>query len=169
MHAVNLGKTYMLTEQYIPALTAAEEWEAFDLNIAFFVTPKAMISYLYEDYSVRQGLEKMRKHGFTAVPVISRSGRYIGTVTEGDFLWCMVDSGADMRKLEKLPVSGLIRAEYNPPVRITANIVQLVESSQNQNFVPVIDDNDNLVGIVKRSDIINYFKERHVTANGGAD
>lgn len=137
-------------------------WEVFDLNIAFFVTPKTMISYLYDDYTVRQGLEKLRIHGFSAVPVISRSGKYVGTVTEGDFLWLMLDSGADMKGLEKKPLSSIIRPEHNPPVRITASMTELIDHSKNQNFVPVIDDNDNLVGIVKRSDLINYYTNHYI-------
>ncbi len=129
------------------------------MNIAFFLTPKSMISYLYDDYTVRQGLEKMRKHGFTAVPVISRSGRYVGTVTEGDFLWCLVDHGGGMREMEKQPLSRIIRVGHNPPVRITAKMDELVEHSQNQNFVPVIDDAENLVGIVRRRDVISYYNK----------
>ena len=132
------------------------------MNIAFFLTPKAMISYLYDDCTVRQGLEKLRTHGFSAVPVITRSGRYVGTVTEGDFLWTMVDENATMRELERIPLSSIIRKGHNPPVRITTTVSELMTRSRNQNFVPVIDDDDNLIGIVKRSDVISYYADRNV-------
>ena len=57
------------------------------MNILFFLTPKSEVAYIYEDDSLRQALEKMEYHKYSAVPVISRSGKYIGTVTEGDMLW----------------------------------------------------------------------------------
>ena len=37
-----------------------------------------------------KGLEKMHAHGYTAIPVITRDGKYIGTVSEGDFLWYII-------------------------------------------------------------------------------
>ena len=53
------------------------------MNIAYFLLPKARVAYLYDDCTFRQGLEKMRHHGYTAIPVISRSGqiRYCWTLT----------------------------------------------------------------------------------------
>ena len=48
------------------------------------------MSYLYEDFSMRQGLEKLERSGYTAIPVINREGENTsGTITEGDFLWAL--------------------------------------------------------------------------------
>lgn len=57
------------------------------MNILFFLTPKSDVAFLYDDETLRQALEKMEYHKYSAVPVISRSGKYIGTITEGDMLW----------------------------------------------------------------------------------
>ena len=57
------------------------------MNILFFLTPKCEVAYIYEDETLRQALEKMEYHKYSAVPIISRTGRYIGTITEGDMLW----------------------------------------------------------------------------------
>ena len=54
------------------------------MNIAYFLLPKARVAHVYDDNTFRQGLEKMRHHGYTAIPVISRTGQYVGTVSEGD-------------------------------------------------------------------------------------
>ena len=68
------------------------------MNIAYFLLPRKRVAYLYDDYTFRQGLEKMRHHGYTAIPVISRDGKYVGTVSEGDFLWRLVaDEGEGQR------------------------------------------------------------------------
>ena len=58
-------------------------------NILFFLTPKAMCAYLYDDYTIRQALEKMEGAGYAALPILNRRGEYRGTLTEGDLLWAM--------------------------------------------------------------------------------
>ena len=58
-------------------------------NILFFLTPKAMCAYLYDDYTIRQALEKMESAGYAAIPILNHRGEYRGTLTEGDLLWAM--------------------------------------------------------------------------------
>ena len=70
-------------------------------NILFFLTPKAMCSYLYDDYTMRQALEKMEATGFAALPILNRRGEYRGTLTEGDLLWGIKNMCyMDMRQAE---------------------------------------------------------------------
>lgn len=127
------------------------------MNIAYFLLPKSRIAYLYDDFTFRQGLEKMRNRGYTAIPVITRDGRYAGTVSEGDFLWRLLDTGdPSMKTAEALRVRDVIGNKY-PPVRITVTMDALLESAMNQNFIPVIDDLDKFIGIVTRKDIIGYL------------
>lgn len=136
------------------------------MNIAYFLLPKNRVAYLYDDYTFRQGLEKMRYHGYTAIPVISRSGKYVGTISEGDFLWQILSNDAEsrqirsMKDLEQLHIRDLLRGNNYPPVRITVSMEELLSSAMNQNFIPVVDDLGNFTGIVTRKDIIRYFAEQ---------
>lgn len=153
------------------------------MNLAYFLLPKGRVAYLYDDFTFRQGLEKMRSRGYAAIPVITRRGQYAGTVSEGDFLWRLVSADAkdsrrdrealrlaSVRNLEKLMVRDLLRVENFPPVRITATMEELMMFAMNQNFVPVVDDMDYFVGIVTRRDIIRYFAmEQGVMEQGGMD
>ena len=140
------------------------------MNIAYFLLPKSRVAYLYDDYTFRQGLEKMRHHGYTAIPVITRDGRYAGTVSEGDFLWQLLNEVPEERKvcsmkdLEQLKIRDILQKDTYPPVRITVTMDELLESAMNQNFIPVVDDAGSFIGIVTRKDIIRYFAEedRHV-------
>ena len=133
------------------------------MNIAYFLIPKSSVAYLYDDFTFRQGLEKMRHHGYTAIPVITRDGQYVGTVSEGDFLWQLLSEEQSsqhpwsMRDLERLRVRDLLRKDSYPPVRITVSMEELLHSAMNQNFIPVVDDFDCFIGIVTRKDIIRYF------------
>lgn len=96
------------------------------MNIAYFLLPKGRVAYLYDEQHLPAGLEKMRHHGYTAIPVISRDGQYVGTVSEGDFLWRLLEGeGArkcTMKDLEQLQVRDILRADQYPSVRITVTM-----------------------------------------------
>ena len=76
-----------------------EEIKRQRCDIAYFLLPKSNVAYLYDDYTFRQGLEKMRYHGYTAIPVITRNGTYVGTVSEGDFLWQLLSDETKQQRL----------------------------------------------------------------------
>ena len=136
------------------------------MNIASFLIPRSMVTYLYDDFSLRQGLEKMRYHQRTAVPVVTRENKYIGTLSEGDFLWYLTDymknaeknhKVVDFRDFESIALSELLQKDRNPPVRINTGYEELLECAVNQNFIPVIDDRDSFIGIVTRKAIISQL------------
>ena len=127
------------------------------MNILKLLKPKAVIDYVQEDYTVRQAIEKMRHHGFTAVPVVGKDGEYVKTLAEGDIRWFMLDNEIeDIKELAKFSVSNIPKRVKSEPVCIYSTIEDLILLSMNQNFVPVIDDRDKFIGIVTRSDILNY-------------
>jgi CBS domain-containing protein len=125
-------------------------------NILQLLKPKATISYIYEDCTLRQAVEKMKHHGYTAVPVINKNGGYVKTISEGDFLWFMLSHGiSDVTEMENYSVRDIPRRVVCEPVYVYSTIEDLLLLSMNQNFVPVIDDRDVFIGIVTRSDIIH--------------
>ena len=133
------------------------------MNIIFLLKPKNTVAYVYDVNTLRQGLEKMRVHGYTAVPVIEKDGTYVGTVSEGDFLWHMLDHGNNgMKAQEEFYVKDLLRLGWNPAVKVTATMDELLLRVMEQNFVPVVDDRNMFIGIITRKDVIQYFckKER---------
>ena len=132
----------------------------FDMNVAFFLVPKSRVAYLREGSSFRQGLEKLRRHGYTAIPVISRAGKYLGSISEGDFLWNIMSMGSmDARDLESARIDDII-SNRTPPVRVTATLEDLQECLLDQNFVPVVDDRDMFMGIVTRRTVLAYLMDK---------
>ena len=100
----------------------------------------------------------MRVHRYTAIPVISEDGKYVGTVSEGDFLYYIIDfRNSAIKEKEKHRVSDILRRDFNPAVRIDVSMEELLNRAVNQNFVPVTDDRGTFIGIVTRQDIIKYF------------
>lgn len=128
------------------------------MNILFFLTPKSDVAYIYDNYSLRQVLEKMEYHKYFCIPVIGVDGKYVGTITEGDLLWGLKERGAfDLKKAEEVPIRSFERRMDYAPVRIDSDMEDLLDKALRQNFVPVIDDQKNFIGIVTRRDIMMYM------------
>ena len=129
------------------------------MNAAFFLIPKSQVATLEDDDTFRQGLEKMRYHGYTAIPVLTKHGKYVGTLSEGDLLWNLVDiGGASMEECEDLHIADILKPDRNPPVKITAKADELLEGLMTHNFLPVTDDNGAFIGIVTRNRMLDYYK-----------
>ena len=130
-------------------------------NILFFLTPKAMCAFIYDDFSVRQALEKMEAAGYAALPILNKRGEYRGTLTEGDLLWALKNMcNMDIRLAEARRIMEITRRKDHIPVRVNTNMRELVSRASSQNFVPVVDDKDTFIGIVTRSNIVKFcFQE----------
>lgn len=127
------------------------------MNILFFLIPKNDVTYVYDDVTVQAALELMERDNYSAIPIISKSGKYIGTLTEGDLLWGFKHNFSNvLQELNRILVTKLPRKKDNLPVSIDANIEDLISMAINQNFIPVVDDDGNFIGIVTRKDIIQY-------------
>jgi CBS domain-containing protein len=122
------------------------------------LTPKASVAFLNDYCTLRQGLEKMRAHGYTAIPVITADGTYVGTVSEGDFLWHMLDSDIySMKSQEDCSISDILRKGWYTAIKVDTTMDNLLLRIMDQNFVPVIDDREKFIGIITRKDIIRYY------------
>ena len=120
-----------------------------------------MCAFVYDDYTVRQALEKMESSGFAALPILNKNGEYRGTLTEGDLLWALKNMCyMDMRQAEARRIMEIPRRKDNVPVRVTTSMKDLIELASQQNFVPVVDDKDTFIGIVTRKAIINYCRQQ---------
>ena len=130
-------------------------------NILFFLTPKAMCAFVYDDFTIRQALERMESAGYAALPILNKHGEYRGTLTEGDLLWALKNiCYMDMRQAEARRIMEVTRRKDNVPVRVTTGMHDLVRRAGSQNFVPVVDDKDTFIGIVTRSAIIKFCEEK---------
>ena len=126
-------------------------------NILFFLTPKAMCSFVYDDFTIRQALEKLESSGYAALPILNKRGEYRGSLTEGDLLWALKNMCyMDMRQAESRKIMEITRRKDNIPVKVTADMHDLVQRASSQNFVPVVDDKDAFIGIITRGAIIKY-------------
>ena len=134
------------------------------MNILFFLTPKSDVAYIYADDTIRQALEKMEYHRYSAVPVLNRGGKYIGTITEGDLLWYIKEHGdLSVHRAEDVSIMEVPRNCDNEPVDVDVDMENLLNKAMNQNFVPIIDDRDRFIGIITRKALIQYLCRKLVT------
>lgn len=128
------------------------------MNILFFLTPKSEVAYINDDDTLRQALEKMEEKRYTAVPIVTRQGRYAGTLTEGDLLWGIKNKyNLSLKDAENIRITEIPRRSDNQPVRADAAMEDLLDKVLNQNFVPVLDDHKSFIGIITRKDVISYL------------
>ena len=135
------------------------------MNIASFILPKEEVTYLRDCMTLKQGLEKLYRSGFTTLPVIDVEDRYVGVISEGDFLWNILyynqkPENVTTEQLEKSTVRSIMRSGKVNPVLIGTAMETLLQQAKEQNFVPVIDDRSVFIGIIRRSEIIKFFADR---------
>ncbi len=128
------------------------------MNILFFLTPKSEVAHIHDDDSVRQALEKMEFHKYSAVPILTQKGKYVGTLNEGDLLWYIKNQlNLSLKDAEKIAITEVPRRSDNTPVYVNSKMEDLLDKAMRQNFVPVLDDANIFIGIVTRKDIMKYF------------
>ena len=137
------------------------------MNIPSLLIPKANVEYLRTKDSIEFALDIFRRNSYSAVPVINSDGIYRGTITEGDFLYYIMDNPeADLKKVK---VRHILREDFYEAVKITASIDKLLIKCLDQNFVPVTDDRDVFVGIVTRKVIFKNIYEEQLKIKYGSE
>lgn len=130
------------------------------MNVIGMMRPKYSTTYLEAEDTLRDGLDIMRKSGYTAVPVIDREGKYVGTVKEGDFLWKLLEHGESI--LDDVRIKDIIRQGWNLAATDEEDADSLINRAMTQNFVPVVDDRGCYIGIITRRDIIQSILNKKV-------
>ena len=127
------------------------------MNILFFLKPKSDVAYIHDYCTLRQVLETMEYHRYSCIPMLNREGKYVGTLTEGDLLWFIKkQQSMDLKKAENTFISDFPRKTNYTAVSADADMEDLLQKAMNQNFVPVVDDMDNFIGIITRKSILEY-------------
>lgn len=133
------------------------------MNILFFLAPKSELAYIRTDTTLQETLDIMEQYRYSVVPLIDTSGKYSGIITEGDLLYNIKNRYSyDIERAKNDTIDSLdVRRTYEP-IRISETVEEVFKKSMYQNFVPVVDDDDIFIGIVKRRDVIQYFYNKYI-------
>lgn len=130
-------------------------------SIISLLTPKKITYFISEDSTIRQALELFDVHKFSVVPLVDELGHYKGTLSEGDLLRFMKNfANFNLAIAENVLVKEIDHYRPYSFVRVDALISEVFALSLEQNFIPVVDDKDIYIGIIKRRDIIKYLSEK---------
>lgn len=127
-------------------------------NILMFLIPKKDVEYIYDDYTIRQTLEKMEYHHYTAIPVLDRNGKYKYSISDGDILFAIKSNNLNLKRAEQICINDIKRHRETSSIKIDKDVLSLIELIVNQNFVPVVDDRDLFIGIITRKAVLTYLK-----------
>ena len=129
------------------------------------LTPKKDVQFLYTSYSLRQALEKMEYHRYGTIPVLDKeNGKYLYSLSEGDFLWYLKKTNLSFMDLSNIPLDEIKPSRELLPVSINASMKELYALAKKQNFVPILDDLGVFIGIVTRKKIMQAY-EKEVEEN----
>lgn len=128
------------------------------MNIMFFLIPKSKVAYVYDCFTLRQVAEKLRYHHYTAIPILTEEGKYVGSIAEGDLLWYIKDhDDMNYHMAEDVPITSVPISRKVVAIHSSSRMEDLYQLALNQNFVPVLDDSDVFIGIITRKSIMEYF------------
>lgn len=140
------------------------------MNILFFLKPKSELAYIYDYHTVRQALEIMEYHKYSSVPILNKEGKYVGSITEGDLLWGLKKKKLlNIKEAEEISVMKIDRRLDYQCVTAKSNMEDLIGRAMEQNFVPVVDDQQHFIGIITRRDIIGYCYDRMKECENNGD
>ena len=136
------------------------------MNILFFLTPKSEVDFIEDDASLLKCLQKMQERNYSEIPIVSRSGKYVGTIKAGDILGCIKENfNLSLASAADFPLKSVRRIRDNKAVNINCQIEDMVEKILSQNFVPVVDDEENFIGIVTRGEVVKFMHDFYVKNN----
>lgn len=129
------------------------------MQVAFFLTPKSETAYLLDSFTLRQALEKMEYHHYSAMPVLDADGRYLYALFLDDCLRIFKSNPRmSFGDTEKMALRDVERRTEMEAVNISATMTDLLEKTLEQNFIPVVDDQGIYIGLVRRRAIIEYCR-----------
>lgn len=132
------------------------------MNVIFFLIPKKDVIYLKYNATMRQALERMEFHRYSAIPLIDDDGHYVGTITEGDLLWKLKNTpGLTFENTQNIRLMEIEQHIQNHPVSIDAQMEDLISRAVEQNFIPVVDDQQIFIGIVRRREILENCAKQY--------
>nr|WP_290668077.1 CBS and ACT domain-containing protein [Ardenticatena sp.] len=118
------------------------------------------------DTSFVDAMQLLKEKGFRRLPVVNKKGRLIGIVAERDLLYASPSPATTLTvwemnyllsqlKIEELMTRNVITVTPDTPIEEAANLMV----TNKVGGLPVVDENDAVVGIITETDIFKAFVE----------
>lgn len=118
------------------------------------LTPIAQVPWLSAADTVRDALDQLETYELSAAPLVDRTGRYAGTVTQAD-LRRHVAGAADHVAALSTPLASIERRARNPAIALDRDPASLADEAAAHGFVPVVDAAGRLAGVIDRRRLLD--------------
>ncbi len=149
------------------------------------MTPKEKIIFVNPEDSVTKVADMLHKYHITGIPVVNKNGVVLGTISERDFItaeselylptYIKLLSGMDyvqgggkdlpyvVNKIVHTTAKDVMNQKV-PFVRPDTSLERLaaIFAEKRVNPIPVTDDDNKLMGIISRSDLIKFFSPSQI-------
>ncbi len=109
--------------------------------------------------TVEEALKMMINNRITGMPVVDESGKMIGMISETDMIHMFAKVGNPTAEFFASPIE--FREKFTS-IKSTTGLAEIMETfiSTRTRRLPVIDDDNRLVGIVSKRDLMRIFYYR---------
>lgn len=123
-----------------------------------FLTPKSKIKIIDETMSIRQVLEIFEHYRYQVIPLLSKDGKYLHSISEGDLLHYLKNNlKFDIKEYENHNINEVPIYRDYVAINVREELPYLFYKLKDQNYVPVIDDKGSFIGIITRKSILEYL------------
>jgi cystathionine beta-synthase len=158
--ACDSGAKY-LSKVFNPSFLAQEGWThpdrhgaVGDVVINRYSEGTAIV--VRPEDNLRTVFMRMRSTGVSQLPVIEDGGKVVGLVDESDVLAALITDSAGASKAFQRPVKDVMVTRLET-ISAEAPIADLVPLFR-RDFVGIVMEGDQFVGLATRLDLINYFR-----------
>lgn len=141
----------MINTSHKSMMDKAHHFNLADSPVSSFMITKFVS--LREDYSIRSTIETFRIHHISGAPVVDEKGQLLGIVSEYDLL---IQSAS--KKLSSV-IDFKLDVKYAYP-DTTLKEVLILLYKERLKWIPVIDKNQYVLGVVSRIDVLNYIADK---------
>lgn len=132
------------------------------MNILACLTPKSDVDYINDEATLFKTMQTMLNRNYSAIPIINKTGKYVGTITAVDILGCIKENfNLSLKDSAKFPVRNVRRTRDYKAIGANTQMEGILEVALDQNFVPVVDDDDKFIGILTRTEIMRWIREKY--------
>lgn len=141
----------MINTSHKNMMDKAHHFNLADSPVSSFMVTKFVS--LRENYSIRSTIETFRIHHISGAPVVDEKGQLLGIVSEYDLL---IQSAS--KKLGSV-IDFKLDVKYAYP-DTTLKEVLILLYKERLKWIPVIDKNQYVLGIVARIDVLNFIADQ---------
>ena len=103
------------------------------MNVLFFLTPKSQVKFIDDTMSVRQALEVMDYYRYSTIPLLTKDGKLVGTISEGDLLFYLKNHPfKELSDFDDHKVLEVKRHKDYLPIKVDIEMSDLISNAVNQ-------------------------------------